>query len=177
MEFHGTTIVAVRRDGKTVLAGDGQVSFAQNVVIKAKARKIRRLYKDRVLAGFAGGVADAFALFERFEAKLEEFHGNLPRAAVQLAKEWRTDKALRKLEAMLIVADQANILLISGGGEVIEPDDGVLAVGSGGPFALAAARALIRNTDLPAAEIARRALEIAAEICVYTNESITVEEL
>jgi len=177
LEFHGTTIVAVRRDGKTVLAGDGQVSFAQNVVIKAKARKIRRLYKDRVLAGFAGGVADAFALFERFEAKLEEFHGNLPRAAVQLAKEWRTDKALRKLEAMLIVADQANILLISGGGEVIEPDDGVLAVGSGGPFALAAARALIRNTDLPAAEIARRALEIAAEICVYTNESITVEEL
>ncbi len=177
MEFHGTTIVAVRRDGKTVLAGDGQVSFAQNVVIKAKAKKIRRLYKDRVLAGFAGGVADAFALFERFEAKLEEFHGNLPRAAVQLAKEWRTDKALRKLEAMLIVADQANILLISGGGEVIEPDDGVLAVGSGGPFALAAARALIRNTGLPAAEIARRALEIAAEICVYTNESITVEEL
>ncbi|MGC7880029.1 ATP-dependent protease subunit HslV, partial [Desulforudis sp. 1190] len=123
MEFHGTTIVAVRRDGKTVLAGDGQVSFAQNVVIKAKAKKIRRLYKDRVLAGFAGGVADAFALFERFEAKLEEFHGNLPRAAVQLAKEWRTDKVLRKLEAMLIVADQANILLISGGGEVIEPDD------------------------------------------------------
>jgi len=177
LEFHGTTIVAVRRDGKTVLAGDGQVSFAQNVVIKAKAKKIRRLYKDRVLAGFAGGVADAFALFERFEAKLEEFHGNLPRAAVQLAKEWRTDKALRKLEAMLIVADQANILLISGGGEVIEPDDGVLAVGSGGPFALAAARALIRNTGLPAAEIARRALEIAAEICVYTNESITVEEL
>ncbi|MEW6725760.1 ATP-dependent protease subunit HslV [Desulforudis sp. 1088] len=177
MEFHGTTIVAVRRDGKTVLAGDGQVSFAQNVVIKAKAKKIRRLYKDRVLAGFAGGVADAFALFERFEAKLEEFHGNLPRAAVQLAKEWRTDKVLRKLEAMLIVADQANILLISGGGEVIEPDDGVLAVGSGGPFALAAARALIRNTGLPAAEIARRALEIAAEICVYTNESITVEEL
>jgi len=147
------------------------------MIIKRKAKKIRRLYQGRVLAGFAGGVADAFALFERFETKLEETHGNLPRAAVQLAKEWRTDKYLRRLEAMLLVADSENVLLVSGNGEVIEPDDGIAAIGSGGGFALAAARALAGHTDMGAAEIARRALEIAAEICVFTNDHISVEEL
>lgn len=175
--FTGTTIVAVRKGGKTALAGDGQVSLASRTIVKRRAVKIRRLFKDRVLAGFAGGVADAFALFERFEGKLEETHGNLPRAAVQLAKDWRTDKVLRRLEALLVVADTESLLLISGSGEVIEPDDGIMAVGSGGPYALAAARALAGCGDLSAAEIARRALEIAAEICVFTNDCITLEEI
>ncbi|MBO8127593.1 MAG: ATP-dependent protease subunit HslV [Peptococcaceae bacterium] len=175
--FHGTTIVAVKRGDQVAMAGDGQVGLGQQTVIKHRANKVRRLYKGKVLAGFAGSVADAFALFERFEGRLEECQGNLPRAAVQLAKEWRTDKVLRKLEALLLVADKENMLLISGGGEVIEPDDGIMAVGSGGSFALAAARALMRHTELPAVEIARQSLEIAAEICVYTNHNITVEVL
>ncbi|TEB06725.1 ATP-dependent protease subunit ClpQ [Pelotomaculum schinkii] len=174
--FHATTIVAVKKDGKTAVAGDGQVTFGENTIIKKGAKKIRRLYKDKVIAGFAGSVADAFTLFEKFEGKLEEFHGNLPRAAVELAKEWRTDKVLRKLEALLIVASSEDLLMISGGGEVIEPDDGVAAIGSGGPYALAAARALNRHTAMPAGEVARQALSIAAEICVYTNDNIIVEE-
>lgn len=174
--FHATTIVAVKKDGKTAVAGDGQVTFGENTIIKKGAKKIRRLYKDKVIAGFAGSVADAFTLFEKFEGKLEEFHGNLPRAAVELAKEWRTDKILRRLEALLIVASREDLLMISGGGEVIEPDDGVAAIGSGGPYALAAARALTRHTAMPAAEAARQALLIASEICVYTNDNIIVEE-
>ncbi|MCL6634660.1 MAG: ATP-dependent protease subunit HslV [Peptococcaceae bacterium] len=175
--FHATTIVAVKKGGKVAMAGDGQVTFAQNTIIKKGARKIRRLYKDRVLAGFAGSVADAFTLFEKFEGKLEEYRGNLQRAAVELAKDWRTDRILRRLEALLVVADGQNLLIISGGGEVIEPDDGVAAVGSGGPYALAAARALARHTGMSAGDIAREALAIAADICVYTNDSITVEEI
>lgn len=175
--FTGTTIVAVKKDGKTAMAGDGQVSLASQTIVKQNAVKIRRLFKDRVVAGFAGGVADAFALFERFEGKLEESHGNLPRAAVQLAKDWRTDKVLRRLEALLVVADAQTLLLISGSGEVIEPDDGIIAIGSGGPYALAAARALARYGDLSAGEIARKALEIASEICVFTNDCITLEEI
>ncbi len=175
--FTGTTIVAVKKDGKTAMAGDGQVSLASQTIVKQNAVKIRRLFKDRVLAGFAGGVADAFALFERFEGKLEETHGNLPRAAVQLAKDWRTDKVLRRLEALLVVADAQTLLLISGSGDVIEPDDGIMAIGSGGPYALAAARALARYGDLSAGEIARKALEIASEICVFTNNCITLEEI
>lgn len=175
--FHATTIVAVKRDGRVAVAGDGQVTFAQNTVIKKGARKIRRLYKDQVVAGFAGSVADAFTLFEKFEGKLEEFHGNLQRAAVELAKDWRTDKVLRRLEALLIVANQEDLLIISGGGEVIEPDDGVAAIGSGGPYALAAARALIKHTSLSAGDIAREALLVAADICIYTNENIIVEEI
>lgn len=175
--FNGTTIVAVKKDGATAVAGDGQVGLGTGVIVKQGAVKLRRLYKDQVVAGFAGSVADAIALFERFEGKLEETQGNLPRAAVQLAKEWRTDKYLRRLEALLVVADRENVFLISGGGEVIEPDDGIVAVGSGGAYALAAARALARHTALPAAEIARQALAITAEICVYTNDRITVEEL
>ncbi|NQS74905.1 MAG: ATP-dependent protease subunit HslV [Peptococcaceae bacterium] len=175
--FHATTIVAVKRDGRVAVAGDGQVTFAQNTVIKKGARKIRRLYKDQVVAGFAGSVADAFTLFEKFEGKLEEFHGNLQRAAVELAKDWRTDKVLRRLEALLIVANQEDLLIISGGGEVIEPDDGVAAIGSGGPYALAAARALVKHTSLSAGDIAREALLVAADICIYTNENIIVEEI
>lgn len=175
--FQATTIVAVKKNGKVALAGDGQVTLAQNTIIKKGAKKIRRLYKDRVIAGFAGSVADAFTLFEKFEGKLEEYHGNLQRSAVELAKEWRTDKFLRRLEALLIVANKEGFLIISGGGEVIEPDDGVAAIGSGGTYALAAARALIRYTDMGASEIAREAMAIAADICVYTNENIIVEEL
>lgn len=175
--FTGTTIVAIKKDGVLAMAGDGQVGLGSGIIVKQGAVKIRRLYKDRVLVGFAGSVADAFALFERFESKLEETQGNLPRAAVQLAKDWRTDKYLRRLEALLVVADRGSALLISGGGEVIEPDDGILAVGSGGAYALAAARALARHTALSAAEIAREALEITAQICVHTNDQITVEEL
>lgn len=175
--FHATTIVAVKKNGKVALAGDGQVTLAQNTIIKKGAKKIRRLYKDRVIAGFAGSVADAFTLFEKFEGKLEEYHGNLQRSAVELAKEWRTDKFLRRLEALLIVANREGFLIISGGGEVIEPDDGVAAIGSGGTYALAAARALIKHTDMDASEIAREAMAIAADICVYTNENIIVEEL
>lgn len=175
--FQATTIVAVKRDGKVALAGDGQVTFGQNTVIKKGARKIRRLYKDKVVAGFAGSVADAFTLFEKFEGKLEEFHGNLQRASVELAKDWRTDRVLRRLEALLIVANQDDLLIISGGGEVIEPDDGVAAIGSGGPYALAAARALVKHTSMGAGDIAREALSVAADICIYTNENIIVEEI
>lgn len=176
-QFHATTIVAVKHNGKTAIAGDGQVTFGQNTVMKANARKVRRLYHDKVLAGFAGSVADAFTLFEKFESTLEAYNGNLPRASVELAKEWRTDKVLRKLEALLLVADQDNLLMISGNGEVIEPDGGVGAIGSGGFYALSAARALVKHTDMSAAEIAREALTIAADICVYTNHNIKVEEL
>lgn len=175
--FHATTIVAVRHGGKTAIAGDGQVTFGGNTVMKHKAKKVRRLYHGKVLAGFAGSVADAFTLFTRFEQKLEEFNGNMMRAAVELAKEWRMDRVLRRLEALLIVTDAEHLLIISGNGEVIEPDDGVTAIGSGGPYALAAGRALAAHSTLNAAEIARRALEIAAEICIYTNSHITVEEL
>ncbi|ACA59137.1 ATP-dependent protease subunit HslV [Candidatus Desulforudis audaxviator] len=177
MTFKGTTIVAVKRDGAVALAGDGQVGLGNGIIVKRDAVKLRRLYKDRVVAGFAGSVADAFALFERFEGKLEESQGNLRRAAVQLAKDWRTDKYLRRLEALLVVADREAVLLISGGGEVIEPDDGIIAVGSGGAFALAAARALARHTALPAVDIAREALQIASQICVHTNDRITVEQV
>lgn len=172
----GTTIIAVIKNGHVAMAGDGQVTLG-NTVLKRGARKIRRLYQDGVLAGFAGGVADALALFERFERKLEEYGGNLPRAAVELAKEWRTEKVLRRLEAMLVVANKQHLLLISGSGEVIEPDDGIVAVGSGGPYALAAARALMRHTSLDAGTIVREAMTIAAEICIYTNEHIVVDEL
>ncbi|MDU4959918.1 MAG: ATP-dependent protease subunit HslV [Sporomusaceae bacterium] len=175
--FHATTIIAVRHQGKTAFAGDGQVTFGGNTIMKHHARKVRTLYHGKVLAGFAGSVADAFTLFEKFESKLEEFHGNMMRAAVELAKEWRLDRVLRRLEALLIVADSERLLILSGNGEVIEPDDGVAAIGSGGPYALAAARALVGYSALPAAEIARQALLIAAGICVYTNEQITVEEL
>ncbi|MBR2142925.1 ATP-dependent protease subunit HslV [Anaerovibrio sp.] len=176
-QFHATTIVAVKHNGKTAIAGDGQVTFGQNTVMKANARKVRRLYHDKVLAGFAGSVADAFTLFEKFEATLEAYNGNLPRASVELAKQWRTDKVLRKLEALLLVADKDNLLMISGNGEVIEPDGNVGAIGSGGFYALSAARALVKHTDMPAADIAREALSIAADICVYTNHNIKVEEL
>ena len=176
-QFHATTIVAVKHNGKTAIAGDGQVTFGQNTIMKASARKVRRLYHDKVLAGFAGSVADAFTLFEKFEAALESYNGNLPRASVELAKQWRTDKVLRKLEALLLVADKENLLMISGNGEVIEPDGGVGAIGSGGFYALSAARALVKHTELSAAEIAKEALTIAADICVYTNHNIKVEEL
>jgi ATP-dependent HslUV protease subunit HslV len=175
-QWRSTTILCVRRDGKVALAGDGQVTMG-NTVLKAGAAKIRRLYQGNVVAGFAGTSADAFALFTRFEAKLEEHRGNLERAAIELAREWRTDKILRQLEALLIVADAQMSLLISGTGDLISPDDDVLAVGSGGPLALAAARVLMRNTKLPAAEIARQALSAAAEIDIYTNDKIRVEEL
>lgn len=175
-KMHGTTILGVRRDGRVALVGDGQVTLG-NTVMKATAHKVRRLYHDKVLAGFAGSVADAFTLLGKFEGKLEEAHGNLPKAAVELAKDWRLDRALRRLEAMLIVADANNLLVLSGTGEVIDPEDGVAAIGSGGPYALAAARALLRNTELSAAEVARRSLEIAGEICIYTNGNLTLEEL
>lgn len=175
--FHATTIIAIKK-GKTVaIAGDGQVTFGQATVMKHGARKIRRLFQGKVLAGFAGSVADAFTLFDKFEGKLEEFHGNLQRAAVELAKLWRTDRMLRNLEALLIVADQETILLISGSGEVIEPDDGIAAIGSGGNYALAAARALVKHADLEAGELVREAMKVAASICVYTNDNIVVEEL
>ncbi len=177
MAFHATTIVAVHKDGKTAIAGDGQVTFGQQTVMKANARKVRRLYHDKVLAGFAGSVADAFTLFEKFEAKLESYNGNLQRAAVELAKDWRTDKILRKLEALLLVADKDTILMLSGNGEVIEPDGEVAAIGSGGFFALAAGRAMSKHTEMSAQEIAKEALTIAADICVYTNHNIIVEEL
>ncbi|MDD4601690.1 MAG: ATP-dependent protease subunit HslV [Negativicutes bacterium] len=175
--FHATTIVAVNHQGKTAIAGDGQVTFGGNTVMKHNAKKVRRLYHGKVLAGFAGSVADAFTLFAKFETKLEEFNGNLVRAAVELAKDWRTDRVLRKLEALLIVADSEHMLIISGNGEVIEPDDNVTPIGSGGSYALAAARALLKHSALTAPEIVREALEIAAGICVYTNNHITVEEL
>lgn len=175
-QFHATTILCVHHRGRVALGGDGQVSLG-NTVMKGNARKVRRLYHDRVLAGFAGGTADAFTLFERFEGALEKFHGNLTRAAVELAKDWRSDRALRRLEAMLIVTDAQTALLISGNGDVIEPERGVVAIGSGGPYALSAARALVENTDLEAADIVAKALEIAADICVYTNHHRTIESL
>ncbi|GLH63262.1 MULTISPECIES: ATP-dependent protease subunit HslV [Bacillaceae] len=178
-QFHATTIFAIHHNGKAAMAGDGQVTFGNAVVMKHTAKKVRRLFQGKVLAGFAGSVADAFTLFEMFEGKLEEFNGNLPRAAVELAKEWRSDKVLRRLEAMLIVMDERHLLLVSGTGEVIEPDDGILAIGSGGNYALAAGRALKQyaGDQLSAKEIAKAALEIAANICVYTNDHIIVEEL
>ncbi len=174
--FKGTTVLAVKRDGRVVLAADGQVSLG-NTVIKHRAKKVRRLYKGQVLVGFAGSTADALTLFERLEKKLELYSGHLVRAAVELAKDWRTDKLLRRLEALLIACDRENLLLISGSGDVIEPDEEVIAIGSGGPMALAAARALLRHTELSAREIAEAALRIAGEICVYTNQEITIEEL
>ena len=175
--FHATTIVAVKRGDKVAIAGDGQVTFGSNTVMKQKAKKVRRLYKGKVIAGFAGAVADAFTLFSKFEAKLEEFNGNMMRSAVELAKEWRMDRVLRNLEALLIVADSEHILIISGNGEVIEPDDDVTAIGSGGSYALAAARALVNNTDLSAKDVAFKSLEIAADICIYTNKNINIEEI
>jgi ATP-dependent HslUV protease subunit HslV len=174
--IRATTVVSVRHNGKVALAGDGQVSIGPTIV-KAGARKVRKIYHDRVLAGFAGTAADAFALFEKFESRLEEYRGNLSRAAVELAKDWRTDRVLRRLEALLAVADQERSFILSGTGEVIEPDDGVIGIGSGGPFALAAARALMAHSDLDAKRIAEEAMRIAAAICVYTNDRITVEEL
>ncbi len=175
--FHATTIVAVRHNGKSAIAGDGQVTFGGNIVMKHSAKKVRRLYHGKVVAGFAGSVADAFTLFSIFEGKLEEFNGNMMRAAVEMAKEWRSDRVLRRLEALLIVMDTDHILIVSGNGEVIEPDDGVTAIGSGGAYALAAARAMTKHSDLSAVEIAREALNITADICIYTNTNISVEEL
>jgi ATP-dependent HslUV protease subunit HslV len=177
LQFHATTICAVRKNGKTAIAGDGQVTFGQSAIMKANARKVRTLYHGKVLAGFAGSVADAFTLFEKFEGKLESYNGNLQRAAVELAKDWRTDRVLRKLEALLLVADKDKILMLSGNGEVIEPDGDAAAIGSGGFYALAAARAMVQHTDMEAKEVAKEALSIAADICVYTNHNIKVEEL
>src|SRR5450830_1529848 len=175
-QFRGTTILSARRGQTVALGGDGQVTLG-NIVIKAGARKVRRLYHDRILAGFAGGTADAFTLFERFEAKLEKHQGNLTRSVVELAKDWRTDRILRRLEAMLLAVDATGALLISGTGDVIEPDEGVMAIGSGGPYALAAARALLAHTKLSAAQICQEAMTIAASLCVYTNNEIVIEEL
>ena len=174
--LHGTTILSVRRNGLVVIGGDGQVTMG-NTVMKANARKVRRLYKDQVIAGFAGGTADAFTLFERFEGKLEKHQGHLTRAAVELAKDWRTDRILRRLEALLAVADNTASLVITGQGDVIEPEGGLIAIGSGGPYAQAAALALMENTELDARAIAERALNIAADICIYTNRNLTIEEL
>lgn len=174
--FHGTTVIAVKKDGKVAIAGDGQVTFG-NTILKHKAKKIRKLYKGNVVVGFAGSTADALTLFERLEKKLEAYGGQLLRAAVELAKDWRTDKILRRLEAFLIACDKEHILLISGAGDVVEPDEEVVAIGSGGPMALAAAKALLRYSDLSAKEIAEIAIKIAGEICIYTNSEITVEEL
>ena len=174
--FHGTTILSVRRGDKVALGGDGQVTLG-NVVVKASARKVRRLYQDRILAGFAGGTADAFTLFERFEAKLEKHQGNLTRSAVELAKDWRTDRILRRLEAMLAVADRETSLIITGNGDVLEPEFGLIAIGSGGSYAQAAARALLDNTDLAPPDIVKRALTIAGDLCIYTNQQHTIETL
>jgi len=174
--FHSTTILSVRHRGRAVLAGDGQVTLGHTVV-KQTAKKIQRLYNDRILAGFAGSAADSFSLFARFEAKLEQYGGNLKRSAVELAKDWRSDRILRRLEAMLIVLDKDSTFLLSGTGDLIEPDEGVVAIGSGGPFALAAAKALVHNTDLDARAIAEKSMAIAGEICIYTNGNIVVEEL
>jgi len=175
-QFHGTTIVSARRDGKVALGGDGQVTLG-NIVVKASARKVRRLHHDRILAGFAGGTADAFTLFERFESKLDKHQGNLMRSAVELAKDWRTDRMLRRLEAMLAVADREASLIITGMGDVIEPESGLIAIGSGGPYAQSAARALLENTQLDAESIVRKSLSIAADLCIYTNHQIVVETL
>ena len=177
MALKGTTICAVLKDGKIAVAGDGQVTMGESTIFKATAKKVRRIYGGRVVTGFAGTVSDAFALCDRFEAKLEQFSGNMERAAVELAQEWRADKAMRKLEAMLIAACGDQLMIISGTGEVIDPDDGICAIGSGGNYALAAARALVENTELSAAEIAEKALHVAASICVFTNDHIIVEEV
>ena len=174
--FEGTTILAIRHQGKVVVVGDGQVSLGQTVM-KHGARKVRKLYQDKIIAGFAGATADAFTLFEKFEAKLEQFNGNLKRAAVELAKDWRTDRILRRLEALLIIADIHDVLVISGAGDVIEPDDGVIAIGSGGNFALAAARVLIKHSQLDARRIAEESMRMAASLCVFTNDQLTFEEL
>lgn len=176
VHFQGTTILSVRRQGQVALGGDGQVSM-NNIVMKGNARKVRRLFHDQVIAGFAGGTADAFTLFERFEAKLEKHQGNLVRAAVELAKDWRSDRSLRRLEALLAVANHKTSYIISGNGDVIEPEHGLMAIGSGGPYAQAAARALLENTDLSAHTIVEKALGIAADICIYTNTCLTIEEL
>lgn len=175
-QYHGTTILSVRRGDKVSIGGDGQVTLG-NIVIKASARKVRRIYHNRILAGFAGGTADAFTLFERFEAKLEKHQGNLLRSAVELAKDWRSDRALRRLEAMLAVADRENSLIITGNGDVLEPEHGILAIGSGGAFAQSAARALIENTDLEPVQIIEKSLQIAGDLCIYTNHSLTIETL
>lgn len=175
-KIHSTTVLLVRRDGQVALAGDGQVTMGETVM-KASAKKVRRLYNDKILAGFAGATGDAFSLLTRFEGKLEQYHGNLERAAIELSKEWRTDKILRHLEALLVVADDKTSFLLSGNGDVISPDDGVIAIGSGGSYALAAARALMANTELSAREIALEAMRVAGEICIYSNSNIIVEEL
>ena len=174
--FHGTTILSVRRGNQVALGGDGQVTLG-NIIVKATARKVRRIYQDRIIAGFAGGTADAFTLFERFEAKLEKHQGNLTRSAVELAKDWRTDRILRRLEAMLAVADRETSLIITGTGDVLEPEQGLIAIGSGGPYAQAAARALLDHTDLAPADIVKRALVIAGDLCIYTNQQHTIETL
>jgi ATP-dependent HslUV protease subunit HslV len=174
--LHGTTILAVRRNGKTAIAGDGQVTVG-STVMKHNAKKVRKMYNDKILAGFAGATADAFTLFEKFEAKLDQYHGNLTRAAVELAKDWRTDKVLRRLEALMIVADNERAFILSGNGDVIEPENGISAIGSGGPYALAAARALVDHTALDTRAIVEESMKIAAEICIYTNTVITIEEL
>jgi ATP-dependent HslUV protease subunit HslV len=175
-QFHGTTIVSTRRGSRVALGGDGQVTLG-NIVVKASARKVRRLYQDKILAGFAGGTADAFTLFERFEAKLEKHQGNLLRSAVELAKDWRTDRILRRLEAMLVVCDPQSSLIISGNGDVLEPEQGLVAIGSGGPYAQAAARALLENTPLLPEEIVKKALTIAGDMCIYTNQQHVIEVL
>jgi ATP-dependent HslUV protease subunit HslV len=175
-QYHGTTILSVRRGSRVALGGDGQVTLG-NIVIKASARKIRRLYNEKILAGFAGGTADAFTLFERFEAKLEKHQGNLLRSAVELAKDWRTDRMLRRLEAMLAVADRDNSLVITGNGDVLEPEFGIVAIGSGGPYAQSAARALLENTELPPEDIVKKSLAIAGDLCIYTNQNHLIETL
>lgn len=177
IEFHATTICAVKKDNRVAIAGDGQVTMGQSVVMKNTAQKVRRLYNGKIISAFAGSVADAFSLFDKFEAKLNQYNGQLLRSAVELAKEWRSDKVLRNLEALLLVTDGNTILMLSGNGEVIEPDDGICAIGSGGNYALAAARALTLNTELSAKEIAEKSLHIAADICVYTNHNVIVEEI
>ena len=175
-QVRSTTVLLVRKDARVALAGDGQVTMGETVM-KASAKKVRRLYNDQILAGFAGATGDAFALLTRFESKLEQYHGNLERAAIELSKEWRTDKMLRQLEALLLVADKDQTYLLSGSGDVIEPDEGIAAIGSGGSYALAAARALMKNTDLPARKIAEEAMAIAGKVCIYTNSNLTIEEL
>jgi ATP-dependent HslUV protease subunit HslV len=174
--FHGTTIVSARRGSKVAMGGDGQVTLG-NIVVKQSAKKVRRLHHDRILAGFAGATADAFTLFERFDAKLEKHQGNLLRSAVELAKDWRTDRILRRLEAMLAVADRETSLIITGTGDVLEPESGLISIGSGGPYAHAAARALLEHTDMPPSELVKKALEIAGDLCIYTNQSHTIESI
>ncbi len=177
MEIRGTTILAVKKDGKTVIAGDGQVTMGQSVILKGTAVKVRKIYQDKVIVGFAGSTADAFNLTEKFEKQLQKYSGNLMRAAVELAQLWRTDKILRNLDALMIVADKENLVLLTGAGDVIEPEDGICAIGSGGNYALAAAKALIQNTKFSAKEIARKAMEIASDICVFTNSNFVIEEV